>query len=330
MIDIPNITPVFANNEIRAWDPKTNHIPRSILILGNGFDLGLGICTSYKNFANNKDYWPFDRTLTFEEDSLPYFLNESIDQVNTWFDLEELLASYASKDTELSEDKISKAKEDFLRLTNALMLYLEKQEDLFVQHMNSAINGHARRMQPAHYLLNYFLRKPIRSIYTFNYTNAYRIARQLILNFDDSIKHVHGSIRDGNIILGTGDQRNLKDEFFEFHKSASPIFQSNNLVEDLNDSDEVYIFGHSLGKNDHDYFSDFFKTACKSVHRPFAPGKIKVRIFTYDDQSEIAIKKELMTLTEKHLVGLYAHCDFKILKTDLKHQTEWMMNEDML
>ena len=27
-------------------------------------------------------------------------------------------------------------------------------------------------------------------------------------------------------------------------------------------------------------------------------GKIKVRIFTYDDKSEIAIKKQLMNLTE--------------------------------
>lgn len=125
-----------------------------------------------------------------------------------------------------------------------------------------------------------------------------RIARQLILGFDDSYTHIHGSIGNSNIILGTGDQRDIKDDYFNFYKSASPHYESTNLVEDLNSADEVYIFGHSLGLNDHDYFSEFFKMASKSAHRPFASGKIKVRIFTYDDKSEIAIKKQLMNLTE--------------------------------
>ncbi len=92
----------------------------------------------------------------------------------------------------------------------------------------------------------------------------------------------------------------------------------------------MYIFGHSLGKNDHDYFSDFFKKVCKSVHRPFAPGKIKVRIFTYDEKSEIDIKKQLMTLTDNHLIGIYAHCDFKILKTSKKYQSDWLFKDDMV
>ena len=31
-----------------------------ILILGNGFDLGLGLKTSYRDFCNSK-YWPFNK-----------------------------------------------------------------------------------------------------------------------------------------------------------------------------------------------------------------------------------------------------------------------------
>lgn len=307
-------------------DPKKSHVPHSILILGNGFDLDLGIQTKYKQFADNKEFWPFNESFSFEEDSLPYFLNKNKNQVDTWFDLEELLASYAKEKKDLSIEKVNQAKQDFSTLSRALKEYLIKQEETFVEHMRNS-KGHVKRMTPAHRLLQVFLRKQIRTIYTFNYTNAYRIANQLILNFEDVINHVHGSTREDNIILGTGDQRQIGDHFFEFNKSASPFYKSNNLVEDLNSADEVYIFGHSLGKNDHDYFSEFFKMASKTVHRPFALGKIKVRIFTYDNNSEIELKKQLMTLTDNHLIGLYAHCDFKILKTEVKHR-DWMTQNE--
>lgn len=323
-MNIPNI---YLEDVVPKWDPQKKHVPRSILILGNGFDIDLGMKTKYSQFADSP-FWPFHENITFEEDSLPYFLNNSKNQVDTWFDLEELLANYACRETKLSSDKVKQAKEDFSTLTKALKLYLEKQEDEFVQMMKSLT--HTRRVKPAHYVLQYFQRKEIKSIYTFNYTNVYRIANQIILNFNDDFNYVHGSTKEDNIILGTGDQRNLNDEYFEFYKSASPLYESNNLVEDLNDADEVYIFGHSLGRNDHDYFSEFFKMASKTVHRPFAPGKIKVRIFTYDERSEIEIKKQLMRLTDNHLIGLFAHCDCRILKTDLKHQSDWMMHEELL
>lgn len=329
-INIPklSIPPITYPDIDTNFDPMKNHIPHSVLILGNGFDLDLGIRTKYIQFADDNDYWPFKESLSFEEDSLPFFLNKHKSQVDTWFDLEELLACYASENKDLSKEKISQAKQDFSILSRALKEYLIKQEDTFVERMNNSM-GHAKRMTPAHRVLQLFLEKRVRSIYTFNYTNTYRIANQLILNFEGVFNHVHGSTLEDNIILGAGDQRQIKDVFFEFHKSASPFYKSNNLVEDLNNADEVYIFGHSLGKNDHDYFSEFFKMASKTVHRPFVPDKIKIRIFTFDDNSEIELKKQLMTLTENHLIGLYAHSDFKILKTDIKYQ-DWMTQDGVI
>lgn len=319
-IEIPDV--------MTNWDPMKNHIPHSVLILGNGFDLDLGIPTKYEQFANDKKYWPFKDSFSFEEDSLPFFLNKHKNQVDTWFDLEELLACYASESQDLPKEKILQAKQDFSILSKALKEYLIKQEESFVEQMQNSM-GQTRRMTPAHRVLQLFLKKRVRSIYTFNYTNTYRIANQLILNFEGIFNHVHGSTQDDNIILGAGDQRQIKDSFFEFYKSASPFYKSNNLVEDLNNADEVYIFGHSLGKNDHDYFSEFFKMASKTVQRPFVPDKIKVRIFTLNDNSEIELKKQLMTLTDNHLIGLYAHCDFKILKTDNKHQ-DWMTQDEFI
>ena len=55
--------------------------------------------------------------------------------------------------------------------------------------------------------------------------------------------------------------------------------------------------------------------ASSNPKTPQNQKKIKIRIFTYDNNSEIDIKKQLMALTNRHLIGLYAHCDFKIIKT---------------
>lgn len=37
-----------------------------------------------------------------------------------------------------------------------------------------------------------------------------------------------------------------------------------------------------------------------------------------------------MNLTEKHLIGLYAHCYIQILKTSNEYQDEWMLHDDLL
>lgn len=331
-INIPNYTiPSFDLSKIAEglpYEPRSivgssilNQTPSSVLILGNGFDLDLGLKTSYEDFVNSS-YWPFEKSDYYDEGSLPQFLNNCLGKIGTWYDLEEALAKFASQCVHSQEYLIKKDKEYFERLIKKLKEYLQSQENSFVEMMNGS--HRTERVSPAHYVLDKFLEKEVRTIYTFNYTNLYRIANKLILGFQDDYTHIHGSLVRNNIILGTGDQRNLDDNYFEFYKSANPHYKSNNLVDHLNSADEVYIFGHSLGLNDHDYFSDFFKMASRGAHRPFPSRKTKIRIFTLDDQSAMEIKKQLMILTERHLTGLYAHSDFEILKTCNLCQADWM------
>lgn len=293
-----------------------NNISNSILIIGNGFDLDLGIKTKYIDFANS-EYWPFEERVSFEENTLPFFLNSRKNKVETWFDLEELLAKFARDNSILSQEKINDTMRDFEFLKKRLKEYLEKQEDVFFEEMKE----NTQTNKASHLILKVFFKKQGRKIYTFNYTNTQKIAKSLISGFEDNVTHIHGSIKENNIILGTGDQRDIPDPFFQFYKSASPNYSSNNLVEDLNNADKIYIFGHSLGRNDHDYFSDFFKMASSNPKIPQYSKKIKIRIFTYDNNSEIDIKKQLMTLTNRHLTGLYAHCDFKIIKTSMNNHS---------
>ena len=157
-----------------------NNISNSILIIGNGFDLDLGIKTKYIDFANS-EYWPFKERFSFEENTLPYFLNSHKNNVETWFDLEELLAKFARDNSILSKEKINETMSDFEILKKKLKEYLEKQEEVFFEKMKK--KTHTQRMKSSHSILQDFLEMQNSKIYTFNYTNTQKIAKNLILDF---------------------------------------------------------------------------------------------------------------------------------------------------
>ena len=330
MNDIPQISiPDYGSlmNSVSIKDPFQNYTPKTVLVIGNGFDLSLKMKTSYHDFAGSK-FWPFVDRENYAESSLPYFLNNNYDKAKSWFDLEELLAIYASSNNiegnirKGDSSFIEKDKEFFKILVSSLTDYLKQEQDTFVEKMRS-IHG-ARPASLAHILLETLKNKEDLSIFSFNYTDLRLLARQLILGFDADIHYVHGSLRDNDVILGAGDSRLLDDNYFDFYKSVNERYKSNNLIEELSDADEVYIFGHSLAKNDHDYFSEFFDMAIHERKGVFHNRKIKLRIFTKDTKSSVEIKKQIMVLTNHHLTGLYAHCDFKVYKTDELNGSELM------
>jgi len=110
--------------------------------------------------------------------------------------------------------------------------------------------------------------------------------------------------------------RELKEDYFYMHKTASHYFKSHDIIPDMLQSDEVIIFGHSLGYNDYPYFMPFFQDASK--HK--SERRRKITIFTRDEDSELAIKRHLFDLTARELTLLYAMNDFKIFCTVDKRQ----------
>ena len=278
---------------------------KTVVILGNGFDIDLGIHTAYMQFAKS-DYWPFKGKAYDSEGTLGRFLNDKRD-IEKWLDLEDALGEYANikkSNPNIEEDKLC-----YNILVKKLHEYIENEQETF---------SFGRAVPAAKVLLDRIKQNDYR-IYSFNYTNLYGLAKKMHIDLDpDRINYIHGSLKDNNIILGTGDVCDLPEDYHWLYKSFNPQYQSNKLVEDLDDADEVLIFGHSLGRNDHDYIYDFFQRAIKKRDRIFVPEgdeRIKIRIFTKDESSELDIKSQLRTLTNKHLIGLYAHCDVRILHT---------------
>lgn len=145
-------------------------------------------------------------------------------------------------------------------------------------------------------------------IYTFNYT-------QLPVDYGNDFKkivhHIHGDCEHGKIIIGTRDDGEFDINYDFLQKSFDPNFNPPALVADLLESDEVIIFGHSIGENDRQYFKAFFKQQTDYMR----PRQKKITIFTWDENSEVEIKRSLQKMTDNSLSTLYGLNHVDIIKT---------------
>ena len=186
----------------------------------------------------------------------------------------------------------------------------------YLQSEQQDLQKNARESK-AKSILSEFSKKENYFIHTFNYTDVKYISEVLKIRLNRTrIEYVHGNLGDNNIILGAGDNKELPEEYDWLYKTSNKNYSSNNLADSLANADKICIFGHSLGENDFDYFKPFFKRISQDIdltyHNPMTDRPIKVTIYTKDEASEIAIKRQLRKLTDNHLQGIYANCDFKI------------------
>lgn len=278
------------------------------LVIGNGFDLDAGLKTSYGDFVRS-GYWPFNHSSKVQNiDTLASYLNEK-SQLDTWFDVEETLYEYAKEG--LGRATISgfsigdQDKKDFMTLKSSLTSYLQSQEDNFETNNNSTAVA----------VLNALLSCGEQTgIYTFNYTNLRKIAIRFAITEDFSCEHMHGSTSNNDIILGIGDKSDINPHYFYFKKVASPNFSSHSIIPDMINSDEVIVFGHSLGMNDHPYFVPYFNYLLD--YSTISGKRRTITIFTRSESDKFELKKRLEELTENRVTLLYSLNQVNIFCTD--------------
>ena len=335
--------------------------PRKIvLILGNGFDLDLGLKTSYKDFWES-EFCPKDYPAP-----LIHHLNQcwpdNLEAVK-WYDLEnELLGYYKSipdptKGLDIITEEERAFLEKFTSYGQACGWYSD-QLDLVQSLIDKGVlfyNGNVLRHVDEHlkedglkspiwrdrkafglikaglcqYLSNLgypkdesktiafqvlaFLDAEAESgnnvnVYSFNYTRV-----QLNGRAPDAAKihYMHGSCSDGKIIIGTRDDKEYDTNYDFLQKSFDPSFNPPALVADLQDADEVIIFGHSIGENDRQYFKAFFiqQTNYSNTRRK------DITIFTRNNASELQIKRSLQGMTDSNLSTLFGLNNLRIIKT---------------
>lgn len=335
--------------------------PRKIiLILGNGFDLDLGLKTSYKDFWES-EFCPKDYPAP-----IIYHLNQRWEdnlEAVKWYDLENELLNYYKtlRDPNLGADILTTEEINFLRdftsygflcgwydekidLVNSLvnkgvLLYRESFRPAIDEHykedalkspiwrdfkafglikeglckyLDTVVLPNNSTSTIAYQVLAFLDEEAIKgsvvNIYSFNYTPV-----QLMGRGPDAaiVHHIHGSCDEGKIIIGTRDDSTFVSSYDFLQKSFDKVYDPPALVEDLNDADEVVIYGHSIGENDRQYFKAFFKQQTDFSH----PRRKDITIFTKDYDSELQIKRSLQSMTDGNLSALYGLNNIQIIKT---------------
>ena len=335
-------------------------IRKIVLVLGNGFDLNLGLKTSYKDFWES-EFCPNDYPAP-----LIKHLNERWDddlEAVRWYDLENELMNYYRKVSFPGSkvEVITSEEEQFVKKVNPAYLS-HGIDNKYINAANSLLKKGYLVENPKiipRYLMPYredmlqptvwrdrkalelikeglykylkSIEKPIPeslsvafhllrsiskcveagntvSIYTFNYT---RIQMQGYNLRDVPVNYMHGSCEDGKIIVGTRDGTPIEPEYDFLQKVMDDSFNPPDIVSALNKTDEVIIFGHSLGENDRQYFEQFFsqQTSIDNLN------KKDIVIFTKDDASKVEIKRALKSLTGDRLSVLMSINKPAIIRT---------------
>lgn len=273
----------------------------NIFIIGNGFDLDLGLKTKYSDFANSK-HW--QQLSSCKGELFCHLKNKK--QIEQWFDIEKELLSFAHFDVDYLKNNVGKFNPsvdrlDFVKIQEALCAYIDEQQN---EHIKSS--SAAAKVLQAVVNNGYF-----NSVYSFNYTDINVFARQMGLRQEIDCFHIHGQVANKSIILGV-DEANLINGYEFLYKTMSPNYHSNNMFDDLVKSSEIVIFGLSFGSIDYTYFKDFFNCLV-NVNRENNSKKY-ITIFTKDENSRYDIMNNLHKMNI-NLQKLYAYSYFQVIRT---------------
>lgn len=240
-------------------------VDMNTLIIGNGFDLGLGWKTKYVDFYKSSF---FPRGSVMRSSRMGQFLDKEAAK-DTWGGIEESLERYASlpeNEHTFDEDKVYY---DTLRL-------------LFLFYINEA-TGHGTNgyVIPLEETCNeYFIKEcigydnAIDNVISFNYTSFSQIAKCLTHDTEDlngKMEDILDNIRmtyvhrreDGDLVLGISNDAKLTDTRYDFlkksHQKLPPSFYRTLLA-----SDRLIFWGLSLSKSDQPYFKAFLEQLASS------------------------------------------------------------------
>ena len=281
-----------------------------ILILGNGFDIDLGLKTGYRDFMNNDNYWPFQKE---PESYSP--LGQELKKIKeeNWYDVERALLQFAKSYRQSTDpferdpNVFTNCRYDYECLVSALAEYLQAQQD------EGEVNTDSVAFRVLKRLLG---NKSLDVIYSFNYTDIKKILQRIpgLPSINIPIVNVHGKLNDHTLILGVNEKEELSYNQFQYlYKTFNRHYRSNSLRYDILTSQEIIIFGHSLSEVDYSYFEDFFFSLCQRDEDK--SGKRKVTIFTYDEKSELQIKRWLRSMNQVQIELLYGYNDFQFICT---------------
>lgn len=287
---------------------KTYFLHKSCLIIGNGFDMELGLPTSYSDFLKSEQFSKILSSSKSENSLLNYIHLQYAN--NNWCDLEEILYKYAfSIDCHsLNETKINAIRNEYDALIEALEKFLTNAV------RNTPINC---KSVAAKVLIPLLQMRCDIDIFSFNYTPLDSFCEYVYMTCSPRIFYIHGTLKNKNIILGTECGKNKIPRSLSFLlKTNNPNYESTHLLKHIEQTQNIIIFGHSLNRIDKFYFKPIFDVCLKNEK------KCCIIIITKDEQSDRDIRDNIREM------GIELSILFQ--KTNLKFiHTSSISNEEL-
>lgn len=303
-----------------------------LFIIGNGFDINLGMKTQYCDFYK---YYQVQET----KNELIKTLKKNIAKnLNNWSDLERELGRYTKYINSTSEfDEI------FENLLDNLAIYLQNIESKYDFKKIDKTRFLKYLSAPEKYLLPADEIKitkfkngqshPIHiNIISFNYT--YSIEKIINQNLNENkidiynngstflnkIEHIHG-YTDNRMVMGVNDSSQISNTLFHNNQDVlDAIIKSNcNQVQKhnvdslckqlINTSDIICIFGSSIGDTDKIWWQTIgnqLKNNCRliifSKHKEISPRKAYLKSRIERDTINLFLEKTDLTEEEKKII----------------------------
>ena len=281
-------------------------------IIGNGFDIDMGLPSRYSDFARSKEfrdladrmYWMFREEES--DHSLVLQLQKESAKSN-WFDIEEEIHKYVNNHTTLEERHIGLVRAEFEELKKALAIYLRRITSNFKADENKLSWQLYYRMRECPLTVTQIF---------FNYTNPREsmnlpLQPEIFNGGQHWFTYVHGSLKDNDIVLGCDLQPNEKvNRQLSFMYKYNQLNRANHVARNILEAKEIIFFGHSVNEMDFGYFKEFFRVASSS------PNPVRhLTMITYDDESERIIKDNIRNQGIS-VTDLYSNlCTFDFIHT---------------
>lgn len=232
----------------------------TVIIIGNGFDMDLGINLSFSKWRNSHY-------------CLSYELSKFNPKGDLWNDFEKLLResilSYYNRtlSPEIEDKDINSFWQGFWKYFSVF----------FWEETKDYPDTNRIKENCAFEVLKHLAESS--RVFSFNYTYPYEYVN---ISPKCEFTFVHGRyykdyfnngmaimIQSRNMILGIDykriPQQILSNKYFApIIKKQNPSFEESDIEKSLIEAENVIFFGHSLGITDSDYFDDFFSQICTS------------------------------------------------------------------
>lgn len=281
------------------------------LVLGNGFDLDLGLPTKYSDFADpkNKEWYDFlNMTGTIIKQCYrTEFVNhmEQAREHELWFDIEKEIGCFAERHRNLSQEQIGLIRYQFETLVESLRLYIGRVAVQKNKKDESLAESLLRKLNSIQHTV---------AVYTYNYTDCFTICG-IVKKDNVKMHHVHGSL-SYNMTLGCRVyDENKENHQLDFMYKPTVDLQKDILKQNLTLATEVIVFGHSLNDMDYCYFKEFFD-AVESGHHICKHLTIICKDAKSEKQIIENLKKNVCVETIKN------HIDINFIYTDLWYNND--------